>query len=394
MTKNYHFKVLVESLLLFLFLLVVNGSQFNSVYEKANEVYSQRIKEELLQTARAYAATVSGDLHQQILSPSDEKSSAYEEAIAPLKKLRLASKKLRYIYTVILKDGKIYFILDATPLGDADKDGVEDHSFVMDEYKDPDPTLTSALLAKRAMVSPKPYTDQWGTFISAYAPIYNTSNQFVGLLAIDRNYSDYRAELLLIRLRFLKSMIVPALAIILLIVIFYVLRFMALNAQMQLKHISMTDELTGLYNRRGFYEAAEGLLKLSKRVKKNYALLYFDINHFKQINDRWGHKEGDFALQAFSAILKSVFRVTDVLGRFGGDEFVVVALIENEADIQTILSRIEQSVQIVNKNSPKYTLAYSFGTSYSSWETVSSLEEAIKMADERMYAQKTLQKKL
>ncbi len=85
-----------------------------------------------------------------------------------------------------------------------------------------------------------------------------------------------------------------------------------------------TDELTGLFNRRGFNQFAQFALSVSQRRAEPLTLGWLDLDHFKTINDRFGHQEGDKALKAMAALMRSSFREADLLVRFGGDEFAVL----------------------------------------------------------------------
>lgn len=90
--------------------------------------------------------------------------------------------------------------------------------------------------------------------------------------------------------------------------------------------ISITDELTGLSNRRGFLKLAGYLFNKCQREEQNFTLLFFDLDKFKHINDRFGHAEGDKVLKIFANVLLRNFRYNDVVARLGGDEFVYFVL--------------------------------------------------------------------
>jgi diguanylate cyclase (GGDEF)-like protein len=92
----------------------------------------------------------------------------------------------------------------------------------------------------------------------------------------------------------------------------------------KIRELSVTDELTGLYNRRGFFQLALSRLNfLSRSADDTLLLLMFDLDGLKQINDTYGHSEGDTALKSFADILKQTLRQDDIIGRIGGDEFIV-----------------------------------------------------------------------
>ena len=108
----------------------------------------------------------------------------------------------------------------------------------------------------------------------------------------------------------------------------------------------MTDELTGLYNRRGFFNVAEQQIRLAFRMKKELLLFFIDLDHFKKINDEYGHRAGDQALVDLTGILKATFRDSDILGRVGGDEFVVMAFEAQQEIIENIKSFSERALSL------------------------------------------------
>jgi diguanylate cyclase (GGDEF)-like protein len=112
----------------------------------------------------------------------------------------------------------------------------------------------------------------------------------------------------------------------------------------QLKSISITDELTGLYNRRGFLMLAKKQLELATRINKTMWMIYMDVDNMKWINDNLGHHEGDRALIDTANILKRTFRESDIVARIGGDEFVVVSLEESETGTESMKSRISTDI--------------------------------------------------
>ena len=97
-------------------------------------------------------------------------------------------------------------------------------------------------------------------------------------------------------------------------------------AEEALRTLSIKDDLTGLYNRRGFFALAEQGLKTAQRMGTEMLLIYGDLDNLKEINDTFGHKEGDQALMDISQILKETFRESDIIARIGGDEFVMLAM--------------------------------------------------------------------
>ena len=153
--------------------------------------------------------------------------------------------------------------------------------------------------------------------------------------------------------------------------------------------LSLTDELTGIYNRRGFFTLAEQVLKLCKRQKKGVYMLYADIDNLKKINDTFGHKEGDFALIEIADILKKSYRDSDIAARIGGDEFVVIPIGTTGDNIELITSRLQKAIEIHNsKGNRKYNLSISTGVTYYDPEYPCSIDELLLKVDKLMYEQK------
>ena len=157
----------------------------------------------------------------------------------------------------------------------------------------------------------------------------------------------------------------------------------------RLYDISLRDELTGLYNRRGFFTLSEHLLKTAIRQQKGLFMLYGDLDGLKGINDILGHQKGDWALINIANILKETFRDSDIIARLGGDEFVVMP-IENTGDnIGIVLNRLEKAIESDNaKNKRAYELSFSIGTAYFDPWSPCTVDELLSQADKSMYEQK------
>jgi diguanylate cyclase (GGDEF) domain len=160
--------------------------------------------------------------------------------------------------------------------------------------------------------------------------------------------------------------------------------------QSELRNLSLVDELTGLYNRRGFLTLAEQQLRLASRAEKGFLLAFADLDDLKQINDTFGHHEGDMALINTAAILKETFRNSDIIARIGGDEFVIVLIEAHNDDAEIIVRRLHANVESHNaKENRPYKLSISIGTAYYDPESPSfSIHEMLSRADTLMYAQK------
>src|SRR5450830_679975 len=168
------------------------------------------------------------------------------------------------------------------------------------------------------------------------------------------------------------------------------LRDLAKMAEQELiaMELATIDELTRIANRRGFETLSEQALSLCKRLDKPVSLFYFDLDLFKQINDQYGHAEGDRALQDFSAILASSFRQSDIVGRLGGDEFAVLLPNTNRPQAEVALRCLDKAVKQHNRLSQRgYALRYSVGQADSSNATA-SIAALMQAADNDMYQHK------
>jgi diguanylate cyclase (GGDEF)-like protein/PAS domain S-box-containing protein len=161
----------------------------------------------------------------------------------------------------------------------------------------------------------------------------------------------------------------------------------------QLRSAAFFDDLTGLYNRRGFFTFAEEFLKLAKRQRQGLFMLYTDLDNLKLINDTLGHEEGDQALIDSANVIKETYRESDIIARIGGDEFAVIPIGTTGDNIEKLTGRLLDNIENYNlTNKRNYSLSMSFGTSYYDPAAPCSVNELIAYADKMMYEQKRLKK--
>ena len=162
----------------------------------------------------------------------------------------------------------------------------------------------------------------------------------------------------------------------------------------RLRNLSLTDELTGLNNRRGFMIMANGLLKFSRRASHPLCLLYIDLDSLKEINDTFGHTHGDSAITHFANILTQTFRDSDVIARLGGDEFVVLTIDATEGNLNSIQSRLQSNVDAHNRIAfREYALSFSIGIIRVDLASTLTIEALLAQADEAMYEHKKKRKR-
>lgn len=156
-----------------------------------------------------------------------------------------------------------------------------------------------------------------------------------------------------------------------------------------LRSMALIDQLTSLYNRRGFLNLANHHIQLAKRKKKNLLFIYSDLDNFKYINDNFGHLAGDEVLKDTSLILKEVFRESDIIARFGGDEFVVLATDVKKEDKDVIINRLNKKIKDYNNMKIRqYNLSLSIGTVFYEPGNIEDIEDILDKADKLMYEEK------
>jgi diguanylate cyclase (GGDEF)-like protein/PAS domain S-box-containing protein len=161
------------------------------------------------------------------------------------------------------------------------------------------------------------------------------------------------------------------------------------RAGAKLAELSNRDDLTALYNRRGFITLAEQWLRIAARTRRTPLLLFVDVNGMKPINDRFGHAQGDRALRDTADLLRLTFRESDILARLGGDEFVVLAVDALSEHSVLLCERLHRNVNALNETAQRpYRVSLSVGVS--AWDPAKprSVEELLAEADSRMYEAK------
>lgn len=163
----------------------------------------------------------------------------------------------------------------------------------------------------------------------------------------------------------------------------------------EVRNLSIRDELTGLYNRRGFLELARLVIQQTDRAR-GFALLFFlDLNGMKQINDQLGHEEGDQALRETASVLRATFRASDVVARLGGDEFVALLPEAAAEQLGSFVARIEGEIAARNqKPGQRYRLSASVGGTLYDSSRPESIEALLVKADALMYEEKRARKAL
>ncbi len=163
--------------------------------------------------------------------------------------------------------------------------------------------------------------------------------------------------------------------------------FMNRKREAALESVALRDELTGLYNRRGWFVLAEHELERARRAHSARVLLFVDLDGLKQVNDKLGHREGDRAIADAARVLQSASRSSDIVGRLGGDEFVL--LLGDDGQAEGARRRLITGLDEHNARSGAgFELRLSIGAEVWFPDEACSLDELVRRADEEMYAEK------
>lgn len=161
----------------------------------------------------------------------------------------------------------------------------------------------------------------------------------------------------------------------------------------RLRSLSVTDDLTGLHNQRGFIALARQHLRVARREGRTFSIIYADMDGLKHINDTYGHPIGSQAIKRIAGILRNSFRAADVIARLGGDEFAILVADTSAENIGVPLRHLQDHLRRYNaKGFHPYELSLSVGTVCVQPDGDSSLEDLLTRADQAMYENKRLKK--
>ena len=159
-------------------------------------------------------------------------------------------------------------------------------------------------------------------------------------------------------------------------------------SQIELQRLADTDPLTQLPNRRVFFRAAELALKQAARRGATLSLLIIDADHFKELNDSYGHTTGDKALVAIAGVLKANFRPNDLISRVGGEEFAVLLMDINIDKAEVLAQRVVDKVAASPLSEPNAIIEYSVSCGIADTQAGYELQSLFKAADDAMYTAK------
>lgn len=323
------------------FVLVQSGA------DESRRLLETNIQLELSSIATTAATSVDVDAHARLTSPEQMGTEAYWQALRPLAAIRAQHTQVRFLYTVRRVGDRVHFVLDPTAPGDADADGVQDRSALMETYVEAPEPLLKALRTSSLISEKEATTDRWGSFISAYAPLTTSGGEQDGVVGVDLDYTSFRQMFAQIEMQRWIGLLAVILVGGSVALVWLRLqnqarlaaedraqlleREQALEAeraglQLELTHTSHHDAITGLKNREAFLldlDAALSACAGKRYVQVSIALLDFD--HWKVVNEAMGPAASDAALVDLAGEFSRSFSPYAV-ARLGGDELAALVV--------------------------------------------------------------------
>jgi diguanylate cyclase (GGDEF)-like protein len=157
----------------------------------------------------------------------------------------------------------------------------------------------------------------------------------------------------------------------------------------KLERLANFDSLTGLYNRRAILDKLRELINRANRYKEDFSLSMLDIDHFKTVNDRYGHLTGDEVLEKIATLIRQNIRDTDVVGRYGGEEFIIILPKTNLSSAWVVAERIRSIVEKAEMKDPAGNVfAITVSQGLAEWERGEDAASLVSCADEALYKAK------
>jgi diguanylate cyclase (GGDEF)-like protein len=309
-------------------------------------------RRELMGLAETAATLVNSSLHDKIRQPGQLNGPEYIQAVTPLRRMRSAVPDIHYLYTLVRDGQDVRFVLDAADPESRTPAGSPDQSGVWEVYSHDSPALQVVLGSPdrggEVTADEQPTSDEWGTFMTGWAPLVTAEGRQIGAVGVDVDASHYLERLRQARNRLLLGLLPAAALSVVFGCMFYRVRLRGLidahtaysNEQTArlaaeaLAKAAQQDRLTQLATRTVFIEALEAaMLRVSRRQQMWVAVLFLDFDRFKLLNDSLGHEAGDDLLRSISTRLREALLAHDTGGagsdrsvvcRFGGDEFLVL----------------------------------------------------------------------
>lgn len=363
----------------------------NFLSRQAQDINRQNLDRQLLIIAKNAAALVDGDKHEALIASGKTDSDLYLEMVAPLVKLHNSTPDIYYLYTMKDNGQEMVFGLDTSTSAELKSSlGIElEPSFVGDIWDVPEDQYidwSSKMSSLGAHVDEEFSTDEFGTFLTASAPFYNRVGRMVGFVGVDIDTSYFQAYKQRIETAVTIGYLLAAGFSFVIAALLYGLQSGIKKLQVQLYADAVTDPLTKCFNRRHFNQEYARAKANFDETGTNYCIVILDIDHFKSVNDNYGHSAGDKILYEFAQSISKHSGKDSRLFRVGGEEFV---LLIDDAKKETIEWTVARCFAAIHNHS--FTL-----DDGSTLEITASIgvaeakahDDVLKAADESLYKAK------
>jgi diguanylate cyclase (GGDEF)-like protein len=313
------------------------------------------LRSHVAEISQLAASVVDGDLHRQLLDPANYTPELYARTLEPLVRFHSAAPQIFYVYTMVERDGRSYFVVDTAASEDLQTTRELRASKYMEPFElldtEPDPDWLQRIAAGETYVYPDFQHDVYGYFLSGHSPIFDSEGRYSGFVGVDfdsQYYLEQESSFRAISVGTIAAALMCALLIGYLAARYHYTVVHQIEAHY---NISIRDDLTNLLNRRGALAAIKRTAGISA---SNYAVILVDVDNLKGINDHHGHAAGDAFLRSVADAMCSSVRETDICARLGGDEFLIFASscnLDAATEIaRRLLSKMYLSEAVVNSS--------------------------------------------
>lgn len=367
------------------------------------DVASSRLRQEFFEHVEGIALMAASQVdpaaHARMIAETGADGVDRQQIRERLVRLHRSMAEVHYLTTLIVRDNEGYIAIDtASELRTARNGQPLLASGYLELYpaQPEDRENYAAISAGNSYIFEEPYTDTFGTFVGACAPVEAITGAAPTMVCVDVDAADYAQHLQTFKLRFLyTSLIGVALCALILFSLHrhqtqvrWSIALIAHQRDIYLKSAN-SDPLTGALNRRSFALAFEQAEAAYQRHRQHFAVINLDVDHFKEINDRYGHDCGDRVLIELVHTLNNSLRSGDSVARLGGEEFIVLCFPTRVEDAVVIAEKLRAKVEKMLVHAPDGTpLNITISAGVYVVREGDSMEFALKAADSALYQAK------
>jgi diguanylate cyclase (GGDEF)-like protein len=360
---------------IFVFFVAIMGL-FGVVIHKMT---AQAMKEQMGNRCKGIASAVAvlieenADQYKKFIKTLDTDSAYYRKMASALQKIREYNEgSIVFLYTEIQKsDTEMMYILDGGKPGTP--------GFSPPGSTDELSASGRQAYATQSVFVEDYFTSKWGTLLSAYVPIHDkTTGEFLGLVGVDVSINQYNDVM-----NYQLAIIVASIVVLLLMVALT----LVLSSE-RVERMIFTDGLTGVYTKSYFMHTLKNHVKSAQKKDIPVTVFMADLDHFKKVNDTYGHPFGDTTLKTISRVVASALRKTDCLARYGGEEFVAFLPGMDIIKARRVIDRIRESVEATPISAKDTTIHITISIGVTQFVPGQTPADIIEKADKALYSAK------